>query len=120
MYTPKAYLEEQIYNLLDDLVEDFDPESLQVGLWSGNVQLSDITLKGGVHSWDLGQGMQITLEYGYVEDATLQVPWASLQSGNIKGSLENVALVFRIHLAVEDDESARASRDTLLHKMKMV
>jgi len=117
MYTPKAFLEEQIYNFLDDLVEDLDPESLQVGLWSGNVQLTDVTLKGGVHSRDFGKGMHVTLEYGHIEDAKLQVPWTSLQTGSIKGSLENVSLVFRAHLAEEEDE---AFRESLLHKMKMV
>jgi len=119
MFSFKAFCEERIYNILEDFVEDFDPESLQVGLWSGSIHLSDVTLKGGMHSWDVGQGMTITLEYGHVEEADLQVPWTSLHNGCIKGDLENVSLVFRAHVSEEDDE-ARAFRESLLHKMKLV
>lgn len=120
MFSPKAYFEDFISNHLDDFVVDFDKESLKIGLWNGKFELSNLVLR--TQTWDIGKGLYLTMEYGSVEKMMVTVQWATLHTGGIHTSIENLQLVFRIH-TVEGDDVDVASIDkneSIMQKFKMV
>ncbi|SMN22945.1 similar to Saccharomyces cerevisiae YLL040C VPS13 Protein of unknown function [Maudiozyma saulgeensis] len=63
--------------LLGSYVENFDPDQLKVGIWSGDVQLRNLTLrKDCLDSLDL----PVDVKYGVLGDLVLNVPWSSLKN----------------------------------------
>ncbi|CAD1784077.1 similar to Saccharomyces cerevisiae YLL040C VPS13 Protein of unknown function [Maudiozyma barnettii] len=63
--------------LLGSYVENFDPDQLKVGIWSGDVQLKNLTLrKDCLDSLDL----PVDVKYGVLGDLILNVPWSSLKN----------------------------------------
>ena len=63
--------------LLGSYVQNFDPDQLKVGIWSGDVQLKNLTLrKDCLDSLDL----PVDVKYGVLGDLVLNVPWSSLKN----------------------------------------
>ena len=63
--------------LLGSYVQNFDPDQLKVGIWSGDVQLKNLTLrKDCLDSLDL----PVDVKYGVLGDLVLNVPWSNLKN----------------------------------------
>ena len=76
--------------LLGSYVENFDPEQLNVGVWSGNVKLKNLKLKrDAFDTLDL----PIEVKFGMLGDLVLNVPWSSLKNKPVKISIENCYLL---------------------------
>ena len=75
----------------------------QLGLWNGDVVLTNFTLKQQLISF--GGGIGIGLEYGKVGNCRIKVPWTQLQSGEVEVTAQDVEVVLRLH--VDDEASLR-------------
>ena len=76
--------------LLGSYVENFDPEQLNVGVWSGNVKLKNLKLKrDAFDTLDL----PIEVKFGMLGDLVLNVPWSSLKNKPVRISIENCYLL---------------------------
>ncbi|SCU84871.1 LAFA_0D12530g1_1 [Lachancea sp. 'fantastica'] len=71
-------------------VENFDSKQLNVGIWSGDVKLKNLQLKKeSLDALDL----PIDVQFGFLGDLTLQVPWSSLKNKPVKVLIEDVYLL---------------------------
>ncbi|SCV04252.1 LAME_0H16974g1_1 [Lachancea meyersii CBS 8951] len=71
-------------------VENFDSKQLNVGIWSGDVKLKNLKLKKeSLDALDL----PIDVQFGFLGDLTLQVPWSSLKNKPVKILIEDVYLL---------------------------
>ncbi|CEP60565.1 membrane morphogenesis protein VPS13 LALA0_S01e13828g [Lachancea lanzarotensis] len=71
-------------------VENFDSKQLNVGIWSGDVKLKNLQLKR--ESLD-ALHLPIDVQFGFLGDLTLQVPWSSLKNKPVKILIEDVYLL---------------------------
>jgi hypothetical protein len=94
MFSPKAYLESIISEYLVDWVDDFDESSLQIGLWKGNVELDNLSLKTRVVY--VGQGVKLVLEYGHIGNVAVKIPWSKLRTGGAFLSVDDVKICLRL------------------------
>jgi hypothetical protein len=46
-------------------------------------------------NWSIDDGVQLTMEHGFIGDIRIQVPWTHLQSGQIKITVDRVHIVLR-------------------------
>ncbi|SCU93408.1 LADA_0G02938g1_1 [Lachancea dasiensis] len=85
-------------------VENFDSKQLNVGIWSGDVKLRNLKLKKeSLDALDL----PIDVQFGFLGDLTLQVPWSSLKNKPVKILIEDVYLL----CGPRDQSSESASED---------
>ena len=76
--------------LLGSYVENFDPNQLNVGIWSGDVKLKNLKLrKDCLDSLDL----PIDVKSGILGDLVLTVPWSSLKNKPVKIIIEDCYLL---------------------------
>ncbi|AGO11202.1 AaceriACL064Cp [[Ashbya] aceris (nom. inval.)] len=77
---------------LGSYVENFDPKQLNVGIWSGDVKLRNLKLRK--ESLD-ALNLPIDVEFGFLGDLTLSVPWSNLKNEPVKIIIEDVYVVCR-------------------------
>ena len=70
-----------------------------------------------IFSFDIGYGARISLDYGSIACAGIEVPWIQSFSGRVSASAEDLFFVFRLHWMPDVEY---ASKVTLLQKLKMV
>lgn len=75
---------------LGSYVENFDPNQLKIGIWSGDVKLSNLKLKK--ESLDKFN-LPIDLKCGHLGQLTLQIPWSNLKGLPVKILIEDVYLL---------------------------
>lgn len=76
--------------LLGSYVENFDPNQLNVGIWSGDVKLKNLKLrKDCLDSLNL----PIDVKSGILGDLVLTVPWSSLKNKPVKIIIEDCYLL---------------------------
>lgn len=92
---------------LGEYVENFDPNQLNIGIWSGDVKLKDLKLKE--ESLDK-LGLPIALKFGHLGELTLQIPWSNIKSKPVKIIIENVYVLARAKLPTEFDLDAENAR----------
>lgn len=71
-------------------VKNFDPAQLKVGIWSGDVKLSDLELRREA----LDQlKLPINVVEGHLGQLTLTIPWSNLRGAPVKVFIEDVYLL---------------------------
>ena len=121
MYSPTSYLESLIASQLEVYIEDFDSHVLSLGLWSGQIKLSDLRLKQQV--FPIGTRYSVHIDYATIESADISVPWAQLMSGKVKASIENIDIVCSLReldLADPDDHEEFLRRRAQVFDEKLV
>lgn len=83
---------------LGSYVENFDPTQLNVGIWSGDVKLRNLKLRK--ESLD-ALNLPIDVNFGFLGELTLVVPWSSLKNKPVKILINDVYLL----CAPRDDSS---------------
>ena len=99
----QKYVENLLSSLLEEYVDRFDESSLEIGLWDGDVALSNLTIKQ--MQWSIGSGLSLSLEYGHIDKIQVQVPWMELRSGNVSAIIDTCHVVLRVQI----DESLHKS-----------
>lgn len=86
----KRYLLSKLTSVFGKYVDGLDDESLQVGVWSGQIELADVKLrKEAIDKLRL----PLTVRGGYLKKLTVEVPWTSLHSTPVKVSVDTVVLL---------------------------
>ncbi|GBP39684.1 Vacuolar protein sorting-associated protein 13C [Eumeta japonica] len=76
--------------LLGKYIQDLDTENLNVGIFSGNVNLTDLKLKPeALYELDL----PVDVKIGTIGRINLQIPWSGLSSQPVVASVEDVLLL---------------------------
>lgn len=107
-------LESLVANILNRTLgaylENFDPNQLNIGIWSGNVTLSNLRLKAeSLDKLDL----PIELKCGHLGTLTMQIPWSNLKSKPVKILIQDCYLLACAKLPNsynQDDELAKELR----------
>lgn len=113
-------LESLVANILNRTlgayVENFDPNQLNIGIWSGDVTLSNLKLKPeSLDKLDL----PINLKCGHLANLTMQIPWSNLKSKPVKIQIEDCYILATAKLQNskayedEDDRLQRIKRQKL-------
>ncbi|CCH62015.1 hypothetical protein TBLA_0G00680 [Henningerozyma blattae CBS 6284] len=71
--------------LLGAYVENFDPNQLNVGIWSGDVTLKNLKLKKDCLD---NLNLPIDVKFGILGSLILNVPWSSLKNKPVKVTIE--------------------------------
>lgn len=101
---------------LGSYVENFDPNQLNIGIWSGDVKLRNLKLKK--ESLDK-LNLPIELKCGHLGQLTLQIPWSNLKGLPVKVLVEDVYLLAagRIPESINIEEDAQ--RELNVKKQKL-
>lgn len=75
---------------LGSYIENFDTKQLNIGIWSGDVQLHDLRLKK--ESLDKFK-LPLDVKFGHLGQLTLQIPWSNLKGKPVKVIIEDVYLL---------------------------
>lgn len=75
---------------LGSYIENFDSKKLNIGIWSGDVRLKNLTLKK--ESLDKFK-LPLDVKYGHLGELTLQIPWSNLKGKPVKITIEDVYLL---------------------------
>ena len=103
MNSPQAYIQQLILNFTNNWLENFDESSLKIGLWNGEVNLTDLLFRKQV--FDISEELQFSLEYGHLQNCQLHIPWSKLRSGGISIEADDICLVLRMHQTIDNLKS---------------
>lgn len=76
--------------ILGSYVENFDPTQLNVGIWSGNVRLTNLKLRKDCLD---GLSLPVDVQFGVLGELLLTVPWSSLKNKPVKINIEECYLL---------------------------
>lgn len=113
-------LESLAANLLNRVlgayVENFDPNQLNVGIWSGDVTLKNLKLKKDcLDALDL----PIDVNFGILGSLILNVPWSSLKNKPVKITIEECYLLCEPKNLNNFDSVEQLKRDLALKLKKL-
>jgi len=92
----QKYVENILASVLEEYVDRFDESSLEIGIWEGDVALTNLTFKQ--MEWNLSPGINLALEYGHVEKVQVQIPWMELRSGNVSAIVDTCHVMLRVKI----------------------
>jgi vacuolar protein sorting-associated protein 13A/C len=75
---------------LKDYVDNFDPTTLNIGVWSGDINLSNLSLKSSAFD---AFNLPISVFKGHIGHFVLKIPWTSLGSSSVVATIEDLYLV---------------------------
>ena len=102
--------------LLGSYVQNFDPDQLKVGIWSGDVQLKNLTLrKDCLDSLNL----PVDVKYGVLGDLVLNVPWSNLKNKPVNIIIQDCYLLCEPRDVGSFDSVEAQERETRL-KLKQL
>lgn len=79
-----------IVKLLGDYIENLDSKSLKIAIWSGSINLTNLTLKASaLDTFDL----PVSVVQGCVGSIDASIPWQSLSSSPVIAKVSDVFLV---------------------------
>jgi len=92
----KRIIADILYRNLGSYVDGLTKESIGNGIWEGNLELRDLTLKAeslAVLFESFGLDLPVTVTAGYVGLLCVEVPWTTLASKPVRIILTDVAVV---------------------------
>ncbi|AEO58474.1 hypothetical protein MYCTH_2305828 [Thermothelomyces thermophilus ATCC 42464] len=97
-------------------VKNFDPTQLKVGIWSGDVKLSNLQLRREA----LDQlKLPINVVEGHLGELTLIIPWSNLRGAPVKVFIEDVFLLASPKEEAEYNEEEEARRKQRIKMEKL-
>ncbi|KAG0682611.1 hypothetical protein C6P40_000285 [Pichia californica] len=115
-------LESLVANILNrtlgSYVENFDPNQLNIGIWSGDVTLSNLKLKS--ESLDKLE-LPLILNSGHLGTLTMQIPWSNLKSKPVKILIQDVYLLVSATLPNfnESNKDTQIEKDLRIKRQKL-
>ncbi|EGW35577.1 uncharacterized protein SPAPADRAFT_131526 [Spathaspora passalidarum NRRL Y-27907] len=105
---------------LGSYLENFDPKQLNIGIWSGDVKLTDLRLKK--ESLDKFK-LPIDVKFGHLGVLTLQIPWSNLKSKPVRIIIEDLyilasPIILRDYDAAEDEERSQLLKQEKLQELE--
>jgi len=94
MEVVKRIIADILYRNLGSYVDGLTKESIGNGIWEGNLELRDLTLKAeslAVLFESFGLDLPVTVTAGYVGLLCVEVPWTNLASKPVRIILTDVA-----------------------------
>lgn len=109
-----------INRFLGSYIENFDSKSLNIGIWSGDVRLTNLTLKK--ESLDKFK-LPLDVKFGHLGKLTLLIPWSNLKGKPVKVVIEDVYLlaspiILADYDADEDNRRAQAIKQDKLKDLE--
>ena len=102
-FSLRSAVERLIHNQFKNWISGFDESSLEIGLWNGDIKMNNLTLQP--QSLYLGEGIEIKLEFGFIEEFLLQIPLSKVYSGNLSCQLNHVDILLKIDIDAHENQS---------------
>lgn len=83
-------LEKILSRIMGEYVEGISKDQMKVGIWSGNVDISNIRIKPSVVSQ---LNVPFELKFGMVENIKMKIPWKQLSSAPVVVNLKGLYLL---------------------------
>ena len=83
-------LEKILVNQLGQYIEGLDKHSLKMSVWSGNISISNISVKPEVLNL---LELPLKMKFSFVKKLELNIPWKSLGSSPVEILLEDIFLI---------------------------
>lgn len=97
-------------------VENFDPNQLNIGIWSGDVTLSNLKLKP--ESLDKLE-LPIDLKCGNLGTLTMQIPWSNLKGKPVKILIQDCYILITAKLQNSFNKSDEIQKDLRIKRQKL-
>lgn len=101
---------------LGSYVDNFDSKLLNIGIWSGDVRLKNLTLKK--ESLDKFK-LPLDVKFGHLGELTLQIPWSNLKGKPVRIIIEDVYLLASPMILAEYDALEDQKREQQLKQDKL-
>src|SRR5690242_5356103 len=101
----EGLLERVLVRIFGNYVEEFNPSSLHLSVWNGNVELSNVRLKAS-----LFDSIQAPFHFhcGVISKLQLKIPWTKLNSAPVQLTVDGVYVLLS-SVAVDDEIISVAS-----------
>lgn len=86
----EAILEKILQSKLGRYLNGLDEKNLKVGVWSGNVEIENVSLKPSIFEYF---HLPIQLIFSYIGHISLKIPWKSLSSSPVEIIIESIFIV---------------------------
>ncbi|KAI5810307.1 hypothetical protein DFH27DRAFT_185031 [Peziza echinospora] len=97
-------------------IQNFDPKQLNIGIWSGDVKLSNLELRREA----LDQmKLPLNVLQGHLGSLTIQIPWSNLKGKPVKVLIEDVYLLAAPKADQEYDEEEEERRRQRIKEEKL-
>ncbi|MFH4979972.1 hypothetical protein AB6A40_006681 [Gnathostoma spinigerum] len=97
----ESVVAEVLNRFLGDFVDNLDSSQLNIGIWGGDVRLSDLEVKEtALDDLDL----PIKLKFGYLSKLVLKIPWKNLYAEPVTADIEGFHLIVVPNKGVVYDE----------------
>lgn len=101
---------------LGSYIENFDSKQLNIGIWGGDVRLTNLRLKK--ESLDKFK-LPLDVKFGHVGELTLQIPWSNLKGKPVKVTINDVYLLASPIILSDFDADEDAAREQKLKQEKL-
>ena len=86
----ESILEKILISNFGKFIEGLDKKNLQIGVWSGNIVIQNVSLKPDILNI---LELPIQMKFSFIGKLSVKVPWASLGSKPVEVELEDVYIV---------------------------
>ncbi|EDK46335.1 conserved hypothetical protein [Lodderomyces elongisporus NRRL YB-4239] len=101
---------------LGSYLENFDPKQLNIGIWGGDVKLTDLRLKK--ESLDKFK-LPIDVKFGHLGVLTLQIPWSNLKGKPVQIVIEDLYLLASPIVLSDYNEEEEQKRQQAVKESKL-
>ena len=114
----EAILEKILVNNVGPYINGIDKKNLKVGIWSGDVVISNISIKSEIIKM---LGLPFVMKYSFVGKLTLKVSWKSIASRPVELNIEDVFIILQPldqeKWTVQDDSELFAKRMEIVESL---
>ncbi|RDW42663.1 hypothetical protein B0I73DRAFT_150485 [Yarrowia lipolytica] len=102
--------------VLGSYVRNFDPNQLNISVWSGDIKLRDLALKKEA----LDQfHLPVNVVHGHLGELTIQIPWSNLKNKPVKITIDNVFILAVARQQDKIDPEEEAKRELAAKREKL-
>jgi vacuolar protein sorting-associated protein 13A/C len=109
-----------LVRVLGQYVHGITPETVRVGVWSGDLELHQLALRPdalAVLFETLGLDLPVTVSAGFIGTLSLKVPWKAMRSSPVLLSVKDLSLV--ASPVSDGDQEALAQREARLKAARL-
>ena len=127
----ETLLEKLLSRIVGEYVEGISKKQMKVGIWSGNVDIKNLTIKKSVIQQ---LNIPFELKFGMIEQIKLKIPWTNLSSSSVEAELRGLYLLIvpkdkTTWSSIKNDflqnkhallmKYAKTLKDTIVERIKM-
>jgi vacuolar protein sorting-associated protein 13B len=101
----KNYIQNMLVSFLDDYVEDFTANDIQIDQWNGRIAKDNVKLRATALDYVFASvfGAPCSIVQGYIKKICIDVPWTQILSKPVEIKIEEIHIIMKSSDAYDRD-----------------